>query len=141
MESTGSTSSKIDKKENSIPKDMYKYLPSIQEQGLGEKHQRKKLQTLFDKYLKPQQNESKTLDIQKEWGKQFKESIASITKKDMNDEVAFIMDVFIYYLYYEIVHDRQKYPKSVPLVDLPIEMIEFLIKKAQKVFEDEKALY
>ena len=53
MESTGSTSSKIDKKENSIPKDMYKYLPSIQEQGLAEKHQRKKLQTLFDKYLKP----------------------------------------------------------------------------------------
>jgi serine/threonine-protein phosphatase PP1 catalytic subunit len=29
MESTGSTASKIDKKENSIPKDMYKYLPSI----------------------------------------------------------------------------------------------------------------
>ena len=58
----------------------------------------------------------------------------------MNDEVSFIMDVIIYYLYYDIVHDRQKYPKSVPLVDLPIEMIEFLIKKVQKVFEDEKAL-
>ena len=58
----------------------------------------------------------------------------------MNDEVAFIMDVFIYYLYYEIVHDRQKYPKSVPIVELPIEMIEFLIKKVQKVFEEEKAL-
>jgi len=50
------------------------------------------------------------------------------------------MDVIIYYLYYEIVTDRQKYPKSVPFVDLPIEMIEFLIKKVQKVFEEEKSL-
>jgi len=50
------------------------------------------------------------------------------------------MDVIIYYLYYEIVMDRSKYPKSVPFVDLPIEMIEFLIKKTTKVFEDEKAL-
>jgi hypothetical protein len=53
MESTGSTTSKTDKKENSIPKDHYRYLPSILEQGLGEKNNRKKLQTLFDKYLKP----------------------------------------------------------------------------------------
>lgn len=28
----------------------------------------------------------------------------------------------------------------MPFVDLPIEMIEFLIKKATKAFEDEKAL-
>ena len=50
------------------------------------------------------------------------------------------MDVIIYYLYYDIVMDRQKYPKAVPFVDLPKEMIDFLIKKAQKVFEDEKPL-
>jgi hypothetical protein len=50
------------------------------------------------------------------------------------------MDVIIYYLYYDIVNDKQKYPKSVPFVDMPIEMIEFLIKKAQKAFEDEKPL-
>lgn len=50
------------------------------------------------------------------------------------------MDVIIYYLYHEIVTDRTKYPKAVPFVDLPIEMIEFLIKKCQKVFEDEKSL-
>ena len=50
------------------------------------------------------------------------------------------MDVIIYYLYYDIVTDRSKYPKSVPFVDLPIEMAEFLIKKVQKVFEDEKSL-
>jgi len=37
MESTGSTTSKSEKKENSIPKEMYRYLPSIAEQGLGEK--------------------------------------------------------------------------------------------------------
>jgi len=42
------------------------------------------------------------------------------------------MDVIIYYLYYDIVNDRMKYPKAVPFVDLPMEMIEFLIKKAQK---------
>ena len=53
MESTGSTTSKTDKKENTIPKDHFKYLPSIGEQGLGEKQNRKKLQALFDKYLKP----------------------------------------------------------------------------------------
>ena len=52
----------------------------------------------------------------------------------------FIMDVIIYYLYYDIVTDRQKYPKSVPFVDLPLEMIEYLLKKAQKSFEDEKSL-
>ena len=141
MESTGSTTSKDqNRKENSIPKDHFKFLPSIGEQGLGEKNNRKKLQTLFDRYLKPLQNESKSLDIQKEWGKQFKEAIASIPKKDLNDECAFIMDVIIYYLYHEIVSDRTKYPKSVPFVDLPYEMVEFLIKKAQKVFEDEKPL-
>ena len=50
------------------------------------------------------------------------------------------MDLIIYYLYYEIVNDKTKYPKNVPVVDLPYEMVEFLIKKAQKVFEDEKAL-
>lgn len=51
-----------------------------------------------------------------------------------------MMDIFIYYLYHEIVNDRTKYPKAVPFVDLPYEMVEFLIKKCQKVFEDEKAL-
>jgi hypothetical protein len=69
MESTGSTTSKTDKKENGIPKDHYKFLPSIAEQALGEKQNRKKLQILFEKYLKPLQNEAKTLDIQKEWGR------------------------------------------------------------------------
>ena len=50
------------------------------------------------------------------------------------------MDVIIFYLYYDIVNDKQKYPKAVPFVDLPIEMIEFLIKKVQKVFEEERSL-
>jgi len=63
-----------------------------------------------------------------------------MSKKDIVDETAFIMDVIIYYLYHEIVTDRTKYPKAVPFVDLPLEMIEFLIKKAQKVFEEEKSL-
>ena len=63
MESTGSTTSKSDKKENSIPKDYYKFIPSINEMGLNEKTGRKKLQVLFDRYLKPAQNDSKTLDI------------------------------------------------------------------------------
>ena len=54
MEGTGGTAAgKTDKKENSIPKDNYRFIPSISEQGLGEKPQRKKLQGLFDKYLKP----------------------------------------------------------------------------------------
>lgn len=63
-----------------------------------------------------------------------------MSKKDIADETTFIMDVIIYYLYHEIVTDRTKYPKAVPFVDLPLEMIEFLIKKAQKVFEEEKSL-
>ena len=70
----------------------------------------------------------------------FKDGIAAIPKKDLHDEMIFIMDVIIYYLYHEIVTDKTKYPKSVPFVDLPYEMVEYLIKKAQKVFEDEKPL-
>ena len=50
------------------------------------------------------------------------------------------MDTIIYYLYYDIVQDKQKYPKAVPFVDLPYEMVEFLIKKTTKIFEDEKPL-
>ena len=85
---------------------MYRFVPSIHELGLGEKVNRKKLQGLFEKYLRPHQNESKTLDIQKEWGRQFREGTQNISKKDMNDETTFIMDIIIYYLYYDIVHDR-----------------------------------
>ena len=40
------------------------------------------------------------------------------------------MDVIIYYLYFEIVNDKEKYPKKIPMVDLPIEMIEYLIESA-----------
>ena len=54
MESTGATTSKVGGKENTIPKDHFKFLPSIGEQGLSETQNKKKLQTLFDKYLKPQ---------------------------------------------------------------------------------------
>jgi len=42
MESTGSTTSKSDKKENSIPKDNYKYIPAIAELGLAEDKKNKK---------------------------------------------------------------------------------------------------
>jgi hypothetical protein len=37
MDGTGSTTSKNEKKENSIPKEMFKYMPSIQDQQLAEK--------------------------------------------------------------------------------------------------------
>ena len=86
------------------------------------------------------QSEAKSLDLQKEWGKQFKEALNNIAKKDLHDETCFIMDIIVYYLYHDIITDKSKYPKSVPFVDLPYEMVEFLIKKTQKVFEDEKAL-
>ena len=43
MDSTGSTTSKSDKRENSIPKDHIKFLPSIAEQGLSDKNNKKKL--------------------------------------------------------------------------------------------------
>jgi len=52
-----------------------------------------------------------------------------MAKKDINDETMFIVDMIIYYLYHEIVNDRSKYPKAVPFVDFPVEIIEFLIKK------------
>ena len=69
--------------------------------------------------MKPEQNATKSLDIQKVWGKTFKEGIQQISKADMMDEIKFIMDVIIYYLYYESVNDKRKYPKNVPFVDLP----------------------
>lgn len=50
----------------------------------------------------------------------------------------FIMDTIIYYLYHDIVNDRKKYPKAVPFVDLPIELIDYLLKKALCTFEEEK---
>lgn len=50
------------------------------------------------------------------------------------------MDVIIYYLYYDVVSNKEKYPRNVPFVDLPSEMIFYLIKKAVEVFEREKAL-
>ena len=80
------------------------------------------------------------MDVQKVWGQQFKDGLAQMAKKDINDESMFIVDIIIYYLYHDIVNDRTKYPKSVPFVDLPIEIIEFLIRKAQKIFEDDKTL-
>ena len=58
----------------------------------------------------------------------------------MADEHNFILDVIIYYLYYEIVSDKRKYPKNVPFVDLPQEIIDHLLKKVQKIFEEEKPL-
>ena len=58
----------------------------------------------------------------------------------MQEETMFIMDVIIYYLYYDIVHDKTKYPKNIPIVDLPCEMIEFLIKAASNNFGNKKSL-
>ena len=52
----------------------------------------------------------------------------------MHDEMMFIMDIIIYYLYYDIISNKAKYPKNVPYIDLPIEMIEYLIKSVQNVF-------
>ena len=138
MDGTGSTTSKEVKgktTEKTVPKEHFKYFHSIHEYSLGDKNNKKRLQYLFDSYLKPQQNDSKSLDIQKEWGKNFKEATAAIPKKLQQEETMFICDVIIYYLYYDIVHDKTKYPKNVPIVDLPCEMIEFLIKNAMKLFE------
>ena len=66
MDSTGSTTSKEPKigaggaaskdgkKENAVPKEHWKYFPSIQEFGLNDKNNKKRLQYLFDSYLRPQ---------------------------------------------------------------------------------------
>lgn len=62
MDSTGSTGgpkepktgSKDGKRENTLPKEAYKYFPSIQEFSLNDKNNKKRLQYLFDAYLKPQ---------------------------------------------------------------------------------------
>ena len=62
MEGTGGTTEEK-KSQNEIPKSMWKYLPSIHEQGLADKGNTKKRQSLFDSYLKPNQNDSKSLDI------------------------------------------------------------------------------
>jgi hypothetical protein len=51
-DSTGSTTSSSPDK--TLPQSQWKYFPSIEEQGLGEKSNRKRLQTLFNRYLKPE---------------------------------------------------------------------------------------
>jgi len=83
------------------------------------------LRNLFTSYLRPKD----APDIPKSWGQNFKDAIGQIPKKNLHDESMFIMDIIIYYLYYDIITNRSKYPKNVPFVDLPIEMIDFLIKK------------
>ena len=62
-DSTGSTTSKSEASDKVLPQSQWKYFPSIEEQGLSEKSNRKKLQTLFNRYLKPEQNATKSLDI------------------------------------------------------------------------------
>lgn len=88
MDGTGSTTSKAKVeagtgKEKSLPKEHWKYLHSIHEFQLAEKVNKKRLQYLFDAYLRPVQNESKSLDITKEWGRTFKEASSAIPKKLM----------------------------------------------------------
>ena len=61
-DSTGSTTSK-EMTDKTLPQNQWKYFPSIEEQGLSEKSNRKKLQVLFNRYLKPEQNATKSLDI------------------------------------------------------------------------------
>ena len=53
-DSTGSTTSNKESVDKILPHAHWKFLPSIEEQGLGEKSNRKKLQVLFNKYLKPE---------------------------------------------------------------------------------------
>jgi len=57
MDSTGSTPSikgDADKTKNMIPQDKWKFIPSIREQGLDDnKSNKKKLEGLFQSYLKP----------------------------------------------------------------------------------------
>jgi len=57
-----------------------------------------------------------------------------LKKVKIKDLIIFV----IWYLYYEIVNDKTKYPKCVPFVDLPFEMIEFLIKKIKSVLRKKK---
>ena len=57
MESTGSTTSKAKDIDSTMPKDHYKYLPSIMEQGLSDKTNKKKLDALCAKYMRPKQND------------------------------------------------------------------------------------
>ena len=136
-DSTGSTTSGTNTADKKLDQLVWKFLPSIDEQGLSNKSNRKKLQGLFNKYLKPEAGGAlKNVDVKMAWGSQFKESSQTIPKKDKSseknqstDETNFVMDVIIYYLYYDIVFDKAKYPKNVPIVDLPYEMVEFLIKK------------
>lgn len=54
MGGLGGASGKEGKRENSLPKDAWKYLPSIAEFGLNDKNNKKRLQYLFDSYLRPQ---------------------------------------------------------------------------------------
>ena len=68
-DSTGGSTTSKDGSDKILSQSQWKYFPSIEEQGLSEKSNRKRLQTLFNKYLKPEQNATKSLDIQKVWGK------------------------------------------------------------------------
>ena len=59
MDSTGSSLTKEKKSagddthNNSLPREEWKYFPSILQFGLNDKSNKKRLQYLFDSYLKP----------------------------------------------------------------------------------------
>ena len=76
------------------------------------------------------------------WGKNFKVALEAMDPETKNEETMFIMDVVIYYHYYIfILEDQNNFTtKHVPNVDLPIEMIQFIIEKAQEVFHRQSPL-
>ena len=68
-DSTGSTTSASNTADKKLDQLVWKFLPSIDEQGLSNKANRKKLQTLFNKYLKPEAGGTlKNVDVKMAWG-------------------------------------------------------------------------
>jgi len=68
-DSTGSTTSGTNTADKKLDQLVWKFLPSIDEQGLSNKANRKKLQTLFNKYLKPEAGGAlKNVDVKMAWG-------------------------------------------------------------------------
>ena len=45
------------------------------------------------------------------------------------DERLFSLDALIYHFYYEIVED-ERFPKHVPLLEIPVEIIHYIIAEA-----------
>jgi hypothetical protein len=119
---------------------LYKYFPSIQQYRLHNKKER--LGKLFESYMRPAETSDQSeqeQELLQAWGSKLP-ALNDISPDNAALQRDFFADVLIFYLFYDIVNDKGKYPDNVPRVDLPQQLVNRAIKYAQLIFKNEQPL-